>query len=150
MSVTSILNYYKVNDRLQTSGQPRIKDFELIAKTGVSTLINLAMHNSDNALPDEGGIVSSLGMNYIHLPVPFDTVNKDHLVRFCALFSAVEEESVWVHCALNMRASVFVERYFTLEKSFKSDAVVSPTLKKWKSNMEPVWQEIMQIDSLNK
>jgi hypothetical protein len=35
-------------------------------------VINLAMPNSENAIPEEGYIVTARSMTYVHIPVPFD------------------------------------------------------------------------------
>jgi len=100
MTVTSILNYIKISDNIGTSGQPSPDQFNLIASAGFSTVINLAMPDSTNALPDEGGFVTEAGMNYFHIPVPFDAPTGQHLMLFLKLMRAVEGEKVWVHCAL--------------------------------------------------
>ena len=52
-----IVNYLKIKDGIQTSGQPKEDDFALIRKTGVDTIINLAMHDSETALTNEGEVV---------------------------------------------------------------------------------------------
>src|SRR5450756_117291 len=46
---------------------------------------NLALPTSDNAIPNEGSVVTSLGMAYVHIPVDFkaptqkDSVSYTHL-----------------------------------------------------------------------
>ena len=44
-------------------------------------VVNLAMHDADDAIADEGRLVSAAGMSYIHLPVP-EAPTAAHLQRF--------------------------------------------------------------------
>ena len=67
--MNSILDYYRIDNRLATSGQPTPEQFQFIADEGYQAVINLAMSTSTNALVDEGTIVTGLGMIYIYLPV---------------------------------------------------------------------------------
>ena len=55
-----IINYLKIKEGIQTSGQPKEDDFALIRETGVNTVINLAMHDSETALTNEGEVVCRL------------------------------------------------------------------------------------------
>ncbi|KAG1661908.1 Amino-acid acetyltransferase [Nymphon striatum] len=67
---------------------------ELYTRDGIGTIfkpflmqafqhvINLAMHDSDNALPEEGSFVAEAGMNYFHIPVSFEAPTEDHLRLF--------------------------------------------------------------------
>ncbi|HIO97215.1 MAG TPA: hypothetical protein EYG71_04740 [Leucothrix sp.] len=61
MAVENILNFIEVSELISTSGQPSPHQFEEIADAGFSTVINLAMPDSTNALPDEGGFVTEAG-----------------------------------------------------------------------------------------
>ncbi len=40
------------------------------------------MPESSNALTDEAGFVSEAGLDYFHIPVPFDEPTKAHLHLF--------------------------------------------------------------------
>ena len=144
MTVTSILNYIKISDNIGTSGQPSPDQFNLIASAGFSTVINLAMPDSTNALPDEGGFVKEAGMNYFHIPVPFEAPTHQHLMLFLKLMRAVTGESVWVHCALNMRVSAFMQHY---QRSVlkRSEANLIPMLENWEP--EDVWLEFLQLNN---
>src|SRR5690606_20753393 len=92
-----LLNFHLVSNRIATSGQPSREQFNDIARQGYSSVINLAMPDSDNAIPDEGSIVSSLGMDYFHIPVPFDKPTAAHVKKFIRIMAALDEEKVFVH-----------------------------------------------------
>ena len=110
---TQILNYIPITQDLATSGQPTPLQIKAIAEAGYDSIINLAMHDSPNALFDEGGLVSEAGMNYFHIPVPFDAPTIEHSKRFINLMGALNEDyqRVWVHCAYNWRVSAFMTHY---------------------------------------
>ena len=142
MPITDILNYIKISDQISTSGQPTPLQFQDIADAGFSTVINLAMPDSDNALPDEGGFVSELGMNYFHIPVPFDAPTPEHLHLFLALMKILQKEKVWVHCALNMRVSAFMKHYQEgIMKRPANEQVAM--LAGWQP--DEIWQEFIEI-----
>ena len=142
MSTKNILNYIKISDQIGTSGQPTPRQFQDIADAGFSTVINLAMPDSDNALPDEGGFVSELGMNYFHIPVPFDAPRREHLRLFLALMEILQKEKVWIHCALNMRVSAFMKHYqIRVMKRSASEQV--PMLAGWQP--DDIWQNFLEI-----
>ncbi|HIO97216.1 MAG TPA: hypothetical protein EYG71_04745 [Leucothrix sp.] len=83
-------------------------------------------------------------MNYFHLPVPFDAPTRKHLSLFLKLMKSVEGEKVWVHCALNMRVSAFMQHYQRgVLKREKSSPNYVPILESWEP--EEVWQTFMRI-----
>ena len=137
------LNYHAFSDRLATSGQPTKAQLHQIADEGYEVVINLAMHDSENALPDEGSMVASLGMNYVNIPVPFDEPEETHLRQFAGVMAAFEDSKVWVHCAVNARVSAFMYQYLTQVKGVDPEAATSPLLVKWRPKMDAVWQDFM-------
>lgn len=111
-----VKNYLEISPELSSSGQPAPEDFELIAEHGYQVVINLSMPDSKNALKNEGYLVTSTGMTYIHIPVPFDSPELSHLQAFSRAMDAFSANKVWVHCALNYRASAFLYLYSRLVK----------------------------------
>jgi protein tyrosine phosphatase (PTP) superfamily phosphohydrolase (DUF442 family) len=142
----ALLNFHQATETIGTSGQPTRDQFRAIAEQGYASIVNLAMHDSDNAIADEGGIVSSLGMCYFHIPVPFDRPRVEHLRKFLRLMNALEGEKVLVHCAVNARVSAFMFKYLTLVKGWEESASVSPVLGKWWPRMDAAWMAIMDLD----
>ena len=142
MSIEKILNYIAISDKIGTSGQPTPNQFEEIAEAGFTTVINMAMPDSTNALPDEGGFVSEAGMNYFHMPVSFEDPTKKDLSLFLKLMKVTEGEKVWVHCALNMRVSAFMQHYQKHALKRTGDSMV-PILEAWKP--EDVWIKFMAL-----
>lgn len=129
-----IKNYLEISPRLSSSGQPVRDDFKLIAEQGFKVVINLSMPDSNSAVIDEGYLVSSMGMNYIHIPVPFDAPELSHLSAFSRAMDAFSGEKVWVHCALNYRASAFLYLYNRLSKNKSKEEARKYLFPDWQPN----------------
>lgn len=106
-----IINFYQVTDRLASSGQPNSAQFARIADAGYKAVINLAMPDSDNAITNEGEIVTSHDMSYIHIPVVWEDPRLSDLTLFCRILQSLDSYKLWVHCAMNMRVSCFLYLY---------------------------------------
>ncbi len=78
---------------------------------GVKLVLNLAMPDSDFALPDERAVVELLGMDFIHIPVPFSAPTIEHFLQFERELVLRYDPMILVHCAYNWRASSFVALY---------------------------------------
>ena len=106
-----ITNFVQITPAVGTAGQPRAEYFADIAAAGYSVVINLAMADSDHALPNEGNLVASLGMTYIHMPVDFQTPRPTDVARFIGLMRSLDSESgdskIFVHCVVNFSCVCF-------------------------------------------
>jgi len=142
-SLECIRNFVRLTDDFGTAGQPRREQFQFIADSGFTAVINLAMPQHADSIDDEGRLVTELGMNYFHLPVPFDKPEIDHLRQFFALLDAQAGRKLFIHCILNYRVSAFMYLYLRLRRNFTERQARSPILEKWE--MEPQWRAIMQL-----
>jgi len=107
-TLNHIRNFLRIDDRLATSGMLQTDDFAALRQAGFDVVINFASPTSDNALPNEGELVSVQGMTYIHIPVKFDAPQPADFERFTRVMDACAGQKVFVHCAANMRVSAFV------------------------------------------
>lgn len=139
----AVYNYVRISDRIATSGQPASDQFKIIAAAGFTSVVNLAMHDSDGAIREEGHLIASSGMSYFHIPVPFDAPTATHLRHFIQLMEMLEDEKVWVHCAMNYRVSAFMLLYLTLVKGHAVETVKSPVFDEWRP--DAVWQQFMRL-----
>ena len=124
----TILNQFEVSDRITTSGQPTRDQFATIADSGHEVVINLAMPDHEHSIPNEGELVTGLGMTYIHIPVPFDAPGEDHYDMFCGYLDALENRKVWVHCIVNARVSAFLFRYLQSRRGYSEAQATTPLL----------------------
>ena len=137
-----IRNTKKLNDRLYTSGQPTKEEFEQIHAEGVTNVINLAMPNSDFAILEEGNIVTRLGMNYLHIPIVWEEPKQAQFDLFCAFMHANQDQKNWVHCALNMRVSVFANLFLIKNGNISQEQGIKNIHDLWQPNT--TWQTFLE------
>ena len=53
-TVRDILNFHEMTDNIAIGGQPTVSQLAQVANAGYSVVVNLAMHDSDNAIPRRG------------------------------------------------------------------------------------------------
>jgi protein tyrosine phosphatase (PTP) superfamily phosphohydrolase (DUF442 family) len=139
----NIYNYLRIGDRLSTSGQPRAEDFQAIAADGFRTVINLALPTSEHALPNEGALVTGLGMNYIHIPVVWEAPRVDQFRMFMHLMQQHETEQTWVHCIANMRVSCFLYLYHAGCKGMAEAEARALMNRIWDPDRFPQWKQFI-------
>lgn len=82
-SITTAYHFLELDARLATAGQPTESQLASAATAGFEVVINLAFHDNPRySLKDEPGLVKSLGMEYTHIPVPFDAPSEAELSAF--------------------------------------------------------------------
>jgi protein tyrosine phosphatase (PTP) superfamily phosphohydrolase (DUF442 family) len=140
--IEDILNYRYISDKLATSGQPTAAELELISLAGYKTILNLAPPNASNALAEEQAIANNLGIDYINIPVVWDSPTMVDFMQFCDVMEAHKDQPIFVHCAMNMRVSAFMYLYRHLKLGVPdSEARVSMTTV-WEPNA--IWQQFIE------
>lgn len=143
--ISDIYHYEQMADWLGTSGQPERAQFKAIADAGYDAVVNLALPTSDNAIADEGSVVTALQMSYYHIPVKFDAPTIDDLRTFFGVMRALDGKKVWVHCVVNARVSAFVYHYLRFEKGVDETAARSSLLSRWEPQMDEVWRRFLDL-----
>ena len=144
--MNDVINFFQITDTIGTGGQPSVSQLYDIAQNGYDVVINLATHNSENAIENEGSIVASLGMTYIHIPVPFEAPTPEHLRKFFGFMNGLSEEKVFVHCAVNARVSAFVFKYVTMQRKRQAEKATTPLLAQWLPQMNLIWKNFLSIE----
>ena len=142
-SIEEIRGYLRLSDRLATSGMPQPQHFAALREAGFEVVINLALPTSDNALPNEGELVSKQGMAYIHLPVKFDAPQPADFERFSRVMDVCEGQRVFVHCAANMRVSAFMFLYRLQRGQVSRDEAERDLRRIWEP--DEVWREFINV-----
>ena len=137
-ALSSIHKHRAVSDRLGTSGQPTVAQLGAIAEAGYTTVINLALHDDPRySLPDEPGTVRALGMRYVHIPVRFAAPTRADLRAFFEAMDAHAGETLWVHCAANIRVSAFLGLYGVLRQGADRESAFALMHDLWQP--DAVW-----------
>jgi protein tyrosine phosphatase (PTP) superfamily phosphohydrolase (DUF442 family) len=138
--VEEIKGFLQLDDRIGTSGMPRAEHFREIAEAGYRAVINLALPTSDNALANEGELVSGEGMSYVHIPIKFEEPREEDYENFARVMDAFSREKVFVHCAANMRVSAFIFLY-RLEHGADRGSAEAAMNRIWELNN--VWRNFL-------
>jgi len=137
-------NFLQLSDSLFTGGMPKADQLTDAAKQGVKVVINLAPHDVPHALPDEAELVNSLGMQYINIPVNWNTPTKEGLDKFMDAMDEHKDRKILVHCEANFRASAFVSMYRILREGWKPDEALEVMHKIWDEDAYPVWKMFIE------
>src|SRR5262245_50109513 len=132
IDLSQIRAFRSIGSRLGTAGQPTEAQLHSVRDAGFEAVVNLALPTSDHALPNEGSIVTGLGMSYIHIPINFQAPTPQNFQDFRRVMDAFTDRPVFVHCAANMRVSAFVFLYRVLHQNVpKAEA---------ERDMHAIWQ----------
>lgn len=129
MDPADIRNFVRLSGRLTTSGRLQPGDPARLAAIGAGHVINLAMPDHPEALPDAAAEMAAAGLAYTHIPVPFDAPTLEHYRQFAAALEAADTP-VHVHCIMNWRVSAFLCRW-QRENGMADDAA--------RAQMQLVW-----------
>jgi protein tyrosine phosphatase (PTP) superfamily phosphohydrolase (DUF442 family) len=137
-----IYNFLQLSENIATSGQPTENQLELISQAGYEVVLNLGLIDAEYALEDEARIVHDLGLKYFHIPVAWKDPKREDFELFVSVMEKYHEKMVFVHCAANMRVSVFMALYRILNLGWKEDLAFVDVHKIWKPNA--IWAAFIQ------
>lgn len=143
--MNQLKNFLKISENIGTAGQPTEAQFSAIKEAGYEVVINLAMPNSTNAIPNEGELVTSQNMIYIHIPVKWEAPTSRDLDYFFEIIKANENKKVLVHCALNMRVSVFIYLFRVICQKVKAADAKEQLDQIWQP--DGVWQAFIENET---
>jgi protein tyrosine phosphatase (PTP) superfamily phosphohydrolase (DUF442 family) len=142
MTMKEICNYLSVSDTIGTAGQPTPQQFSAIKKAGYEVVINLAMPDSTNALPNERQLVTEQDMDYIHIPVVWEDPKLADLEQFFAAVNQHHNRKTFVHCALNWRVSSFILLYRVIHQNVALEVAQEMQSQIWEP--DAVWQSFIE------
>jgi protein tyrosine phosphatase (PTP) superfamily phosphohydrolase (DUF442 family) len=111
MPTHEIFNFIKIDARIATAGMPTKAQLEDARAEGYDAVVNLVPNGQDNALKGEDAFVRALGMAYHHIPVIWTAPQPADFQRFTDIMESLRGKKVLVHCAMNMRVTVFFSAY---------------------------------------
>ena len=133
-----LLNQVNFSASLTTAGQPTEQELALIAENDYDRVIFLAFSNHPKRVPNEDVIVRSLGLQFIHIPVDWDSPSLADFETFAAIMQTAPFGKTLVHCEVNFRASVFGFLYQVLYAGADMDDAMSVMQSVWVPN--DTWQ----------
>jgi protein tyrosine phosphatase (PTP) superfamily phosphohydrolase (DUF442 family) len=140
--VENIYNFLQLSENSATSGQPTEDQFRDIGQAGYEVVINLGLTGTDYALEDEEDLVRSLGMEYVHIPVIWENPTPENLDDFFSTMDSLHGKRVFIHCAANMRVSVFLALYRILHLGWGQERAMEDVRRIWEPNA--IWDAFIQ------
>ena len=147
--MNDIYNYLYYHEKLTSSGMPTVEQMKPVAEAGVELVINLAPHDVPDAIPNEAELVSSLGMEYINIPVNWNTPTREGLHVFMDAMDANKDRKIHVHCEANFRASAFITLYRILRLGWDIEEAFAVMHSIWDEDVYPVWKMFI-VDAINR
>lgn len=139
-----IYNFLALSENLFTGGMPTKEQLADAAQRGVQLVINLAPHEVSNALAGETELVNSLGMQYVNIPVIWNTPTKNGLERFMDTMDENKDKRILVHCQANFRATAFVALYRILRQGWTAEEAMAGMHQIWDAEDYPIWKKFIE------
>jgi protein tyrosine phosphatase (PTP) superfamily phosphohydrolase (DUF442 family) len=136
--IEDIYNFLQLSSQIATAGQPTLQQYPAIATAGYQVVINLALKESANALENEDAIATNLGLEYIHIPVIWDTPTIEDFQEFGRVMDEKLEHKIFIHCAANKRVSAFMYLYRQIHQGVDEVTARQDLVRIWTPN--EVWQ----------
>lgn len=136
------LNTVVISDRLASSGQPSATQLRRLRAQGYEAVINLAPPDAYGSVAGEAEIVRQEGLVYHNIPVDWERPTVADFERFRTVLDGLRGRTLWVHCQMNMRASVFVFLHRVLDERVAPTEASAAVHAVWVPNA--TWREFAQ------
>jgi protein tyrosine phosphatase (PTP) superfamily phosphohydrolase (DUF442 family) len=124
-------NVVVVSPNLVTAGQPTRESLLQLNAEGYAAVISLAPGNTADAVADEAAILKAQGIEFVHVPIPWQTPEASHLAATAAALQRFQGRKVLVHCQMNMRASAVTFLYRAIYAKEDPAAAWADVKKTW-------------------
>jgi len=146
-NLNNIYNFLHVDD-IGTSGQPTAEQIAAIQANGYEVVINLAVPGQEGALAGEAEIVAGHGMDYVSIPVIWQSPQPENLEQFFSALEQHADKKRYVHCIANMRVSAFMFLYRVTQQGMDIDDARADLNRIWSPN--PVWDDFIADELLKR
>ncbi|MGI9258284.1 MAG: protein tyrosine phosphatase family protein [Gammaproteobacteria bacterium] len=135
------VNHVIVHEKLHTAGQPDATQLSTLTDRGFGLVINLAPPSAQNAVHNEGQLVTEHGITYVNIPVVWQNPSYDDFALFSAVMEEAGERQVLVHCMVNARASMFTFLYQAVHVGVPVDEAYDVVEQVWTPEEAEQWVE---------
>lgn len=103
--VTEISNFRAYSEKFASSGQPTKNQLREARDAGYERVIYLAFTTSSTAIDHEDDLVKKLGMDYVHIPIDWESPKNSDFYAFAGVMRTGPAQKTLLHCQVNFRAS---------------------------------------------
>ena len=125
------VNFVAASDRLHTAGQPDAARLSSLAGMGYGLVINLAPPAARGAIATEGSLVAATGVSYVNIPVDWQHPQYADFEFFSGVLNQSGARRVFIHCQMNMRASLFTFLYRVVYEQTDPRVAYRDVIKVW-------------------
>lgn len=140
--LSEIKNYLEYSPTFSSAGQPSIEQLELLKDEGFERVVYIAFNNSKGAIANEDQVVKELGMDYVQVPVVWETPLKSDFYAFAGAMKHEPDKKTLLHCQANYRASAFAFLYRVLYQDVPAAEAREDMLAIWEP--EGAWEKLVQ------
>ena len=83
--LSEISDYREYSATFASSGQPTKEQLQFLKDDGFERIVYIAFSDNGNAFADEDVVVKELGMDYVHIPVIWDSPTASDFYSFAAV-----------------------------------------------------------------
>ena len=139
MSIEDSYNFRRIHERLTTSGLVSAAQLNDLQSEGYDAVINLLPESNARAVADEARIVRDQGLDYVHIPVDFESPTRADLEAFFEAMDARSGDKIHVHCAANYRVTAFYSLYALRRGLSTPDEADELVQSVWNPTEFPAW-----------
>lgn len=140
-------NPIEITPSLMTSGQPTPKALAALGASGFQAVVYLAPSSVPDAVKNERDLLERQGVEFIHIPIPFDAPAEAHLIALSETLERLNGKKVLVHCQVNLRASTMVFLYRVIAMKEEPSRAYEAVSRVW--SPEGPWRTLV-IEQLKK
>jgi len=129
---SDIDNYRQYSPQFSSSGQPSAEQLKTVSDEGFERVIYLAFSDNQTAIEAEDRVVKKLGMDYVHIPVDFESPTIEDFEDFAAVMNRNQKKRTLLHCQINLRASTFSFLYRVI--------YAGVPIAQAKQDLDAIWQ----------
>jgi protein tyrosine phosphatase (PTP) superfamily phosphohydrolase (DUF442 family) len=113
---------------------------------GYDVVIDLLPGDSSYAVANEGAIVQSQGVGYVHIPVDFAAPTHADLDSFTTAMDENAGKAIHVHCAANYRVSAFYSLYALAKGWWSAKEADAHIRDVWNPEEYPAWERFIALE----
>ena len=140
-SLDEVVNYLEYSDSFASAGQPTEAQLELIRDEGFERIVYIAFSTDGNAIANEDKLVRDLGMDYVQIPVVWDSPTDADFESFAAVMQRDPDKKTLLHCQVNFRASAFGFLYRVIHEGVPVALAKADMNTVWEPN--EIWRELI-------
>lgn len=110
--IEDINNFSLISNTLASAGMPSDDEFKAIKEKGYKHIITLIPGDQS----DEKQLVNSLGLTFDQVSVVWRNPTLNDFQNFLSLMENYDSDKVFLHCAMNYRASAFAYLYQVIQQ----------------------------------